>query len=194
MALTPAEQEAYRRYVEANKPALAPSTASGFFSLYLQGHSCEEIARLNPSFGLGIIVKACIDNDWDGQRLQHTQHLLANIRQVVEKTQLESIQFVAEGLAVYQKLAGQHFQKYLQTGKEEDLGDFRNMSFKTYKELLELLLKLTGQEAAKKVSGVVEHHHTVGTPQVTIDVPRQEKPITAEAAADFLKHFDKKAK
>lgn len=186
--LTPQELEAYRKYVEANKPPLAGSTSTQFFQVFLQGHTCEEIARLNPSFGLGIIVRARVDFDWDRQRDEHIQHLLDNIRSVVQTTQLEAVQFVAEGLAVYRKMAGSKFQKYLQSGKEEDLGDFKDMSFKTYKELLELLLKLTGQETTtKKVQGVVEHRHTV---EATQGAPAANAPMSAESAHDFLARFD----
>ena len=67
--LTPKEREAYQKYVEANKPPLAASTASNFFALFLQGHTCEEIAKLNPAFGLGIIVRARVDHDWETSTL-----------------------------------------------------------------------------------------------------------------------------
>jgi hypothetical protein len=185
--LTPRELEAYRRYIESSKPPLAPSTSASMFALFLQGHTCEEIAKLNPAFGLGIIVKARVDFDWDKQREEHLQHLLDNIRSVVQTTQLEAVQFVAEGLAVYRKMAGEKFQKYLQSGKIEDLGDFKDMSFKTYKDLLELLLKLTGQEPTKKVQGEVMHRHTV---EATQDAPRADRPMSASDATDFLSRFD----
>lgn len=186
-ALTPRELEAYRKYMESGKAPLAASTATNFFQLYLQGHSTEEIAKLNPAFGLGIIVRARVEHDWDRLRKEHVEHLLDNIRQVVQTTQLEAVQFVAEGLAVYRKMAGEKFQRYLQSGKIEDLGDFKDMSFKTYKDLLELLLKLTGQEPAKKVQGVVEHRHTVETPPAA---QRVDRPMSAVDANDFLARFD----
>ena len=187
-ALTPRESEAYRKYMESGKAPLSPTTAAGFFQLYLQGHTCEEIARQNPAFGLGLIVRAKVDYDWDQQRIDHVQHLLDNIRQVVQTAQLGAVQFVAEGLAAFQKLAGSKFQKYLQTGKEEDLGDFKDMSFKTYKDLLEMLMKLTGQEPTKKVQGVVEHRHTVEAPK---EATRVDRPMSAVDAHDFLARLEK---
>lgn len=186
LALTPKEQEAYKKYMESGKAPLAASTAANFFQLYLQGHTTEEIAKLNPAFGLGIIVRAKVEHSWDKQRLEHTEYLLDNIRQVVQTTQLEAVQFVAEGLAVYRKMVGEKFQRYLQSGKVEDLGEHKDMSFKTYKDLLEMLLKLTGQEPAKKVQGVVEHRHTVETPQAQ----RIDRPMAAEDANEFLKRLD----
>jgi len=186
--LTPKELEAYQKYVESGKPPLAASTSSNFFQLFLQGHTTEEIARLNPSFGLGIIVKARIDHDWDKQREDHISGLLDSIRQVVQKTQLESIRFVSDALTAYQKMAGEKFQKYIQSGNVADLGELKDMSFKTFKDLLELLLKLTGQDTGnKKISGEVVHVH-----QVEQAAPRVDRPMTTTEAADFLKRLDKK--
>jgi len=182
--LTPRELSVYRQYVEANKPALAPSTAAGFFQLYLRGHSCEEIAALNPAFGLGIIVKAKVDFNWDQQRLEHFNHLMENVRQGVQTTQMEAVQFLSEGLAVYRKLAGQKFQRYLQSGKEEDLGDFKDMSFKTFKEMMELMLKVTGAEPPRKSQ--VEHTHVVAPlPVATVALP--DRPASSTEVHDFLK-------
>ena len=190
--LTPRELEAYQKYLESGKAPLAVSTSGQFFQLFIQGHTCEEIAKLNPGFGLGIIVRARVDHDWDEQRLQHVQHLLDNIRQVAQTAQLGAVQFVAEGMAAFHKLAGTRFQKYLQTGKEEDLGEFKDMSFKQYKDLMEMLLKLTGQDGGtKKVQGVVEHRHTMEAPQ---QATRVDRPMSATDASDFLARFDKGSK
>jgi hypothetical protein len=187
-ALTAKELEAYHKYQESGKPPLAASTAANFFQLYLRGHTCEEIAAQNPAFGLGIIVKAKVDFDWDRQRDEHVQNLLDNIRQVVQTSQLEAVQFVAEGMAVYQKLAGDKFKRYLQSGTVEDLGDFKDISFKTYKDLLELLLKLTGQDATKKVQGVVEHRHSVEAGLVADG----KKNLTPEQAELILRALNTK--
>lgn len=190
MGLSTREREAYQKYVEAGKPSLAASTAGNFFQLYLNGHSCEEISKLNPSFGLGIIVKAKVDNDWDTARDQHLTDLMSNIRQVAQHTQLGAIRFVSDGLAVYQKLAGEKFERYLQSGDASQLGDFKDMSFRQYKELLELLLKLTGQDGTnKKVSGDVVHRHVVEEATPTVQrIPN--KPMTSTEAESFLKRLD----
>lgn len=189
--MTPKEQEAYQKYVEANKPPLAVSTAGNFFTLFLQGHTCEEIAKLNPAFGLGIIVRARIDNDWDTQRDQHLEHLMLNIRQVAQAKQLGSIRFVSDALAAFEKLAGEKFQRYLQSGDASQLGEFKDMSFKQYKELIELILKLTGQEGAttKKVTGDVLHRHVVEDNAQPVSV-RGDRPMSVGEADTLLKRLD----
>lgn len=189
--MTPKEREAYQKYVEANKPPLAASTASNFFALFLNGHTCEEIARLNPAFGLGIVVRARIDHEWDKARDEHLEHLMTNIRQVAQQKQLGSIRFVADALAAFEKLAGEKFQRYLQTGDAGHLGEWKDMSFKQYKELVELVLKLTGQEGSttKKVTGDVLHRHVVEDAAQPITV-RGDRPMTVDEADSLLKRLD----
>lgn len=191
-ALTPRERGAYRVYKESGKPAIAASTSASMFALFLQGHTCDDIAKLNPGFGLGAIVRARIEDDWDARRIEHTQELLDGIRQTVQRAQLGAMQFVADGLAAFQKLAGEKFQKYLQTGDVKDLGDFKDMNFKTYKELLELLLKLTGQDTStKKVQGFVEHRHTLEQTQQNPGQNNSDRPMTAEEAHVFISALNK---
>jgi len=189
--LSPKEREAYQKYVEANKPPLAASTAANFFQLFLGGHTCEDIARLNPAFGLGIIAKARVDHDWDAQRDQHLEHLMLNIRQVAQQKQLGSIRFVSDALAAFEKLAGEKFQRYIQTGDVAQLGEWKDMNFKQYKELVELILKLTGQEGntTKKVTGDVLHRHVVEDNAQPVTV-RGDRPMTASEAEILLTKLD----
>lgn len=150
------------------------------YELYIAGYDCEEISRLNPAFGLGIIVRARVDFDWDLKRQEYLDDLFFKIKEKAQQNQLEAIDFAANGMAVYRKMWNDKFKKFLQTGKEEDLGDFKNISFKTYKEFVELALKLTGQDAKKQVSGEVIHTHKV------------EKPLKQVTASELLKELDPK--
>lgn len=151
------------------------------FELYLQGSNCEEIAKLNPAFGLGIIVKARIEHDWDGQKEQYITTLFANIKEKIQKNQLEAIEFSALSMAVFHKLWSTKFKKFLQTGNESELGDLKGMSFKVYKDISENIMKLTGQDKKQQViSGEVVHK---------IEVPTS-KAITPKEASHILKVID----
>lgn len=188
--LSDSELDAYLKYVESGAPGLAPSKSAEFYSLFLQGHSCHEIARLNPAYGLGLIIKARVEHDWDGQKDRYVGDLLSGIREKVQKTQLEAISFASDGMAVFHKLLGEKFKKFLQSGDASVLGDFKDMSFKTYKELLENMIKLTGQGGDnKKVSGEVLHIHTVEQP-----VPKIDRPLSSGEAAEILKTIESKGK
>lgn len=71
---------------------------------------------------------------------------MTQVQAAVTKSTLEGLQFASDGMAVFHRLVGDKFRRYLQTGDPKDLGDMENMGFKTYKDLVELLQKLTGQE------------------------------------------------
>ena len=181
-SLSPNERKAYEKYVSDNKPALSPKTAAEMFEVYLQGSNCEEIAKLNPAFGLGIIVKARIDYDWDGQKEQYITTLFSNIKEKIQKNQLEAIEFNALSMAVFHKLYSAKFKKFLQTGNEEELGDLKGFSFKVYKDLSENIMKLTGQDKKQQVvSGEVVHR---------VEVPPASKALTPKDASNILKVID----
>lgn len=152
----------------------------------MQGYSTAEIQKLNPGFVLGIIVAARVEHEWDRHRADYINGLLSQTRETVQKTQLEAIRFASDGMTVYHRLVGAKFKKFLQSGREEDLGELsKDISIKNYREYAGLLLQLTGQDNNKKVSG--EIHHTM-EPQV--------KPVDVSEidGADLLKWLDEKNK
>lgn len=184
-SLTPKELEAYQKYNEAGKPPLSPATSANFLRLYLLGHDCVEIAELNPGFGLGIIVKARVEHGWDKHKEEHLDALLTDMRRIVQQTQVEAVRFVGVSMAAFQKLTGEKFQKYIQTGDTTHLGDLKDMGFKQYKDLIEMHLKLTGQDTTKKVSGEVLHRHV--QEDKNLPAVRVDKPMKAQEADDLLK-------
>jgi hypothetical protein len=159
--LSPRELEAARKLGSADK--LSPQTAAQLFVLYCQGYDSEQIATQNPSYGskgLGLIARARIEFDWDGEKSRYLQGLMSKVRETVEKSTMESIQFASDGMAVFHKMAGTKFRKYLQTGNSDDLGEFANLTFKQYRDFVSLLQTLTGQDQEKhRVDGEVVHRH-----------------------------------
>lgn len=176
------EQKAYAKYLQEKRPPLSPKTASELFELFLNGSTCQEIAALNPGFGLGIIVRARVDFGWDEKREEYLTNLYQKAREKVQKNQLEAVDFVGNAMAVYHKLWNTKFKKFLQTGNESELGDFKSMTPAQYKSICELLLKLTGQEnvTKSKVSGEIVHK---------IETPTN-RAISPKEAADLLKLID----
>lgn len=174
--LSPQEVEALRKARASGESArLSPQAAAQLFSLYLQGYSVSDLVKQNPNYGslgLGLIVRARIEYNWDEEREKYIQSLMSSVRQTVEKVTLESIQFASDGMAVFHRLAGDRFKKYLQTGDVSTLGDFRDMSFKNYKDFVELLQKLTGQDIQKQKS------------EITVLQQPSERTVVAESIAD----------
>ena len=180
------ERAALEEYEKSGEYPLSPRTSAEFLQLFLQGYSTAEIQKLNPGFVLGIIVAARVEHEWDRHRADYINGLLSQTRETVQKTQLEAIRFASDGMTVYHRLVGAKFKKFLQSGREEDLGELsKDISIKNYREYAGLLLQLTGQDNNKKVSG--EIHHTM-EPQV--------KPVDVSEidGADLLKWLDEKNK
>lgn len=150
------------------------------FGLFLQGTSCEDIVRLNKGLSLGQIVRARVDNDWDGKRQAHIEGLLTSTRERLQQITLESVEFVSMALAAAHKQFGDQFKRYLQTGNEQDLPPVMTITgLKSYKEAIELLKTLSGQDTKKNThTGEVIHTHVVEQP-----LPRANKALSSEEAS-----------
>lgn len=184
--LSPDEEEAYVSWQQRNRPAVAASTQSKFFELFLHGHSCAEIQQMNPSFELGAIVAARVVGQWDDKRDAYLAGLLARGAERVQQVRLESIYFISNMLAATNKLHGEKFKRYLQNGDPQELDGITIRSFKEYKEVVDVLLKLTGQDVKKvavdaHVTGAISAPVGGATPLPTAG------SIKPEQAAEILR-------
>lgn len=173
--LTKEEQDALKKYNDAKLPPLSPKTSADLLQLFLQGYGCVEISKMNPGFGLGIIVKARAEHGWDQQREEYTEALMSQTRESLQRAQLEAKRFAADGIAVYHKLVGDKFRKFLQTGDEKVLGDDMKMSLKTYKEFLTILETLN-KVKTPEISGTIGHK---------IEKTEEEKVAVVEPPSNF---------
>lgn len=152
----------------------------------MNGSNCDELLRLNPGLGLGAIVRARVEHSWDLRKEEYTSWLYQKTKEKYQKSQLEAIEFASDAMSVYHKMWGDKFKRFIQTGNPEELSDFRNMSFKNYKDFTDMLLRLTGQDNSsnQKVSGEVVHK--VETSKPTID----HRPLSSSDAASILQVID----
>lgn len=151
--LSPEERKAYKLYIQKGDPPLAPGVQAQLFNLYLNGSTCEDIVKLNPNFTLGMVARAKVEGLWDERREKHINHLFENVRERVQQVQMESVMFSADLLASANKMFGDKLKSYLQTGDDRELGTLRIDSLKQYRDAVELLLKLTGQNRKVEVTG-----------------------------------------
>lgn len=143
---------------------ISPATRAKLFSLFLQGHDCVEIARLNQGITLGQIVRVRVDDLWDDKRREHIEALLGEVKTRLQQTTLESVEFVSNLLAATHKQYGDQLKKYLQSGDPADLGPFSIHGLRQYREAIQLLRELSGQDSKKggsQVSGEIIHTHRV---------------------------------
>ena len=130
------------------------------FEVYLQGKTLGDIRKINAAkFSMGQIVAAAVEGRWDLQRKAYLEDLLTRVRTRALQAAAEGAEFVADAMAVAHKKHGDSLRRFLQSGDPKDLGDFDLGGIGNYRTLVELMLKLTGQDQVRKVSvsGSVEH-------------------------------------
>ncbi len=178
--LSDKELKALAYYRASDEYPIGVDLQAQMFELFLNGKSCDQIQKVNPNFGLGQIVSARVEGEWDEKREEYRNFLLVNTQQRVMQSQLEATVLLADILAATNKIYSQRLTKFLQTGDEKHLGDLKINSVRGLKEVVDLLLNLTGQGAVKKVSGHIEHHHTT-------EVKEDVKAIPTHEASEILK-------
>ena len=190
--LTPRELSAYRVYMKLGQPPMSPSLQAELYNLFVQGYSCESIAQLNHQFGsasLGMIVRARVENDWDRKRAEYLEDLMGGVHLRLRQITSESFNFVSDLLAAAHKYHGEKIRRFIQKG---DLSETENAIFteniSSYTKLIELILKLSGQDNNKRqtIGGVVEHKHILEALPVT----SSNRPMTTEEASLVLKAIE----
>lgn len=146
--LTDVEKNILTTWVEErNRPPLSPVTAAKFYALFLNGSDCQEICRLNDGlYSVGMILEARVGYGWDRKRDQYLESLYSSISDRARQAQLESVAFVSDMLTATARLHGDKVKRFLQTGDENEIKDLPIKSMSGYKQLIEMLLKLTGQD------------------------------------------------
>jgi hypothetical protein len=177
--LTKSELTALEKY--QGKPGLAITTQAQFFELFLNGASCDEIHRLNPNFPFGAIVRARIEGLWDLRKDTIVAQALDSVRERVEQTQIAMIEFNADLVNAAHKQFGDRLKKYIQTGDEAVLGDLKIESLKQYRDVVEMWIKLTGQDS--KVAPRAADMPSASAPKV---VERAPTPEEADAMFQML--------
>jgi len=155
VSLDEREAFAFRVWAGKNEAPIAPSTQGQMFQLYLQGKSTEEIRRLNPGFSLGAIVASRVNGKWDAERARYLESLFLGIRQRVAQSAMETTDTICDLLAAKNKLLRDRVLRFIQTGDEALIEGLKLGDIKTYKELIEALMKVTGQDQNKKLSGTL---------------------------------------
>lgn len=148
--LTESEEKVLAAWLETrNRPPLSAVTAAKFFEVFLHGSDCQEICRLNDNlYSLGMILEARVGFGWDRRRDDYLASLYSGIADRARQAQLESVGFVSDMMSATAKLYGDKVKKYLQTGDEDLVKDLPVKSMSGYKQMIELLLKMTGQDKA----------------------------------------------
>jgi len=177
--LTTRERAAYKLSLDRREPFLSATLAEQLYRLYESGKTCEEIFVLNPALSLGIVVRARMDFGWDDKRQAYLEGMLLKARVQAQQLSLESLGFLGDLLTAFHHHDREKLQRFIQTKNPEDLAGAMMVSgpnLKVYRDILEMLMKLTGQDNNSTQKIVVEHH----TPT------QEQRPLTPEEASNLL--------
>ncbi|CAB4127241.1 hypothetical protein UFOVP75_98 [uncultured Caudovirales phage] len=180
--LSEKEDEAMRLHKKANNAPLAPSQQAELYELYLNGQSLDQIFRANKTLKFGAICQAAVEHDWYGRRKNYIDHLMATISERARQAQAEGVDFASNALAMMHKRYTTRINKYLQTGNEDELGDMKNWGLPQYKQIAELLLKMTGQDNKKTIKEEVNHTGTIKHEMAT---PEAQAVLDSPMSSDF---------
>lgn len=189
--LSPDERSVYDRFVRAGRHEISADFAARLYGLYLQGVSCDDIARLNSAVDLATILAARVRYLWDERKDAYVADLMCVTGDVVRKTAAETVQLLGLMMAVATKRHGDAFKKYLATGDESVLGEFDIKTIKQMKDAVEMLMKVTGADRKQevKLTGGVLHEDG---PQRTANA--RASRITAEEADEIRRLLEQKRK
>ncbi len=146
-------------------PSMSKIVATKLYSLYLQGHTFLEIVETNENkYPVGMVIEAAVRDKWYSRREEYLESLYASIAERAKQAQLQSVAFVSDMLAATAKLHGEKVKRYLQNGDISEMKDFPIGTVNSYRVMVEMLLKLTGQDkdTGTKVNIVTSGNSTVG--------------------------------
>lgn len=189
------ELAAYKYFISAKYPDLSQELSQKFYELFENGASCEEIRKANPGLSLGAIVHARVKDGWDAMRSNHLSDLERDIPERVAKTQLDSANFLQKLLTATHMIHSEALDKFLATGDKKHLKGtpLESVKMKDYQNIIELLMKVTGQENKKilEVKGGI----TVDSKKVpTVEEAANILDVLCEEIVDAPKQIEAKKK
>ncbi len=119
-------------------PPVPAKQSAELYELFLLGKTLQEIADITGT-GLGLVVRACIEDKWAERRAEYMEGLMAMTHGKVNKMQLEFLGHLALEVAVYSKLYEPNMLKFIMSGDKADLAGVPLMSLKTLSEIMSKL-------------------------------------------------------
>lgn len=171
------ERDAYAKHMAGLKAGTEKPLSSvrigQMYELFLVGGTTIDVARANPGILLGAIVRAAVEEDWHQRRQDYISGLLGAITERTIQVQSEAVVFIGKLLAATHRCHEAKLDAYLQTNDPKDLADLTLAvgSIEQYRKILELMLKLTGQDKAKQPYDPKDPPKDVGegsSPTITI--------------------------
>jgi len=174
---------------------LATTAAIKLYNLYLDCGNLAEIAEINPELEYGAIIHGAIEGDWYNRKKQYLEKLYERANESALQTVSEGAVFISKVLAVAHKTQGNKLSKFLQTQDPKYLEDTIEIkSLQGYKNAVEVLMRLTGQDQVMKVQvsgNVVHEDKALPAPEPKKDEPSPVAVATSISQLAALKRGDK---
>lgn len=178
---TQRESELYLAQESTGFKPIAPSLAANLYQLFLEGYSCKQIASQGKGLDEGDILNLRRKYKWDEERSQYVSDLMNQVQDKVAKAKMESVEFLTNQLSAIHKASREQTLKYLMTGNPDDMPkEFIKMG--GYKQIVEILQKVTGEERMTKVET---------KNQSTVVVKHEGSSISPELQDALLKSLSK---
>ena len=149
--LSSRELELYEDAVNNGARPISASLSKEMLNLFVAGSTCLEIQNLNQGITEKDVVYCRVRNRWDEQREEYVQSWTQKIKLKLLNQKLESLDHVTNIIQAYHKSENEQLLRYIQTGKEEDKPKTWIHGSKSYKETIEILQKLTGEDRVQKI-------------------------------------------
>lgn len=176
------ELEIIANYEATGIKPLAGTLVAQLYQLFLESYSCAQIAELNKSKGLteADVLYASKKYHWHSNRDRYAFNLQNQIQQKIAKAELEMVEHVTNMLSVTHKHEREQMLKYMQTGAEEDKPSNMPTTLKQYKDLIDLMQKITGKDKITKHEVKTENKTTFSIDEAT------RKSLSAEDQMKLL--------
>lgn len=159
---------------------VALSLATSLYQLFLEGYSCLEISKQGKGLSEGDVLFLRKKYEWDKQRDQYALDLQNQVNGKLIKAKLEAVEFLTNQMAAIHKLNRDQVLKYLMSGNPDDMPkDLGKVG--GYKQIIEVLQKITGEDKVSKVKT-----ESVSTQNVILSAP-SDTGLTQTDRATILK-------
>jgi len=180
--LTPKEQESLKKVETTGVIPLSPSVAAQMYQLFLEGYSCEHIAKVNSHLKVreGDVLYLRKKYKWDQARDEYVYNLQVQMGARLAKMKLEMLEFTMNQMSVAHKDFNEKAKRYIQTGKEEDKPDHWLNTPTAYKAMVETIQKITGEDR-------VSNHNIRSESKVVVESNQPVTIINPELQSKMLK-------
>lgn len=170
---------------------IAAAPASRLFKLFLEGYTCQEIAKTSKTWTEDEVLYARKYYNWDLQRFEYSNALNDRVKDKLIKSKLESIEFLTNILNMSHLEHKEKMLKYMATGNEEDKPETWIKGPGAYKQIVEILQKVTGEDKVQtqkhKIEGTIDQNTNIKLDKESTDLLK--KILEPESAAKMLKHL-----